>query len=871
MLPTRTSDANTSIAYAALLDGERFLATFNQFPIASVSIVDLEKRRFAAEVAITGCAGIYPIGERRFATLCGDGTDRGGRARRRGPRPRRRALRRASSTRSRTRSRWRACAAGDALGVRRRSRAMCTWSTSRPIRRRRAALVAVRRGRARGQWRVGGLQHLALHARHAVACTRSCTTASAARTRPPGRRSGSTTSRSSERVARFALPELHGRLRRAAVRHRAAARCAPPDAQTGSRATARTRIARHPGRATAAVRAQRRGRRGRRARRAATASTCAISTKRGSPARPWESPDDRPGRRLGRARSRSRGVFAAAALHKWRDLGRFAAALRGPSARSRARWCARSRARSRSPRPRSPPAARSCPRARRAPAAPPPGCSRSTRARSRSTSRAAGARSTAAARRARSRSRGGLLVRNAALVAAALLAVAPASSRALVWVDALSAVGGLRRARARLDRRAVARRSAACRPREVDMIEALLVSNALLWLLVVALAAVVAALARQVGVLHERVAPAGALAIGARARASARPRPRCALPRLSGAAGADRRARDARAASARCSFFVSPTCPVCKTLLADRARASRGRADAGSDSCCERRRARASTRRSCARRGSSRRATCSRASSVCAYQVGEAAVRGADRRGGHRARQGPRQHARARREPVRGRASAASASIQEYLRAPPARATSREDRRRRAMNAIDALVELRRCARLARRSSRRSFLARARRAARRRRRAAAAAGGARRARQRRARRRPTSRIRARRRAIPTSCEYWRHCAIDGFLCELLRRLAASRVRPAPRCRRSTWIGTCRNPADGKDYIISYNDCCGKHVCGLCFCHRNEGDKPIYYPVAQQRHQLVLRHHERRLPLLDGDPCSASRPSRQPER
>ena len=44
----------------------------------------------------------------------------------------------------------------------------------------------------------------------------------------------------------------------------------------------------------------------------------------------------------------------------------------------------------------------------------------------------------------------------------------------------------------------------------------------------------------------------------------------------------------------------------------------------------------------------------------------------------------------------------------------------------------------------------------------------------------------------------------------------------------------TWIGTCRNPADGKDYIISYNDCCGKYICGLCFCHRNEGDKPIYF-------------------------------------
>jgi methylamine dehydrogenase light chain len=78
------------------------------------------------------------------------------------------------------------------------------------------------------------------------------------------------------------------------------------------------------------------------------------------------------------------------------------------------------------------------------------------------------------------------------------------------------------------------------------------------------------------------------------------------------------------------------------------------------------------------------------------------------------------------------------------------------------------------------------------------------------------------------------CEYWRHCAIDGFLCSCCggtQRSCPPGTEPSP----VTWIGTCKNPADGKDYIISYNDCCGKHVCGLCFCHRNEGDKPIYFP------------------------------------
>lgn len=45
----------------------------------------------------------------------------------------------------------------------------------------------------------------------------------------------------------------------------------------------------------------------------------------------------------------------------------------------------------------------------------------------------------------------------------------------------------------------------------------------------------------------------------------------------------------------------------------------------------------------------------------------------------------------------------------------------------------------------------------------------------------------------------------------------------------------TWVGTCHNPADGKDYLISYNDCCGKSYCGRCFCHHTERDKPVYFP------------------------------------
>ena len=80
---------------------------------------------------------------------------------------------------------------------------------------------------------------------------------------------------------------------------------------------------------------------------------------------------------------------------------------------------------------------------------------------------------------------------------------------------------------------------------------------------------------------------------------------------------------------------------------------------------------------------------------------------------------------------------------------------------------------------------------------------------------------------------PDACDYWRYCAIDGFLASCCGG-SHTACPPGTQMSPITWLGTCRNPEDGKEYVISYNDCCGKDVCGNCFCRRYEGEKPIYF-------------------------------------
>lgn len=90
----------------------------------------------------------------------------------------------------------------------------------------------------------------------------------------------------------------------------------------------------------------------------------------------------------------------------------------------------------------------------------------------------------------------------------------------------------------------------------------------------------------------------------------------------------------------------------------------------------------------------------------------------------------------------------------------------------------------------------------------------------------------------------SSCDYWRYCAIDGFICACCGGTVNS-CPPGTEMSPITWIGTCANPADGRSYVISYNDCCGQSSCGQCACNRHEGDRPQVRPQGNNDYNWCL--------------------------
>ena len=97
------------------------------------------------------------------------------------------------------------------------------------------------------------------------------------------------------------------------------------------------------------------------------------------------------------------------------------------------------------------------------------------------------------------------------------------------------------------------------------MINLLIASNIVLWLALIVMATIVFALVRQIGVLYERVAPAGALSINKQLKVGD------AAPKLDAINLKTEKKITIGGApsSGKCQllFFVSPTCPMCKSLI----------------------------------------------------------------------------------------------------------------------------------------------------------------------------------------------------------------------------------------------------------------------------------------------------------------
>lgn len=96
------------------------------------------------------------------------------------------------------------------------------------------------------------------------------------------------------------------------------------------------------------------------------------------------------------------------------------------------------------------------------------------------------------------------------------------------------------------------------------MTTALIISNIISWIAVITLGVMVYALSRQIGVLHERIKPVGALSLG-KAIQTGDSAPVFHENSLTG--GMVRVGGQDLTGKSTLIFFMSATCPVCKTLM----------------------------------------------------------------------------------------------------------------------------------------------------------------------------------------------------------------------------------------------------------------------------------------------------------------
>ncbi|MGF6091790.1 amine dehydrogenase large subunit [Pseudomonas sp. 18173] len=74
LIPNKRAESLTQRYSLKPSGDDKFVYVYNFTPSTSVTVVDTQAKAVATEIAIPGCVLDYPIGNRRFASLCGDGS-----------------------------------------------------------------------------------------------------------------------------------------------------------------------------------------------------------------------------------------------------------------------------------------------------------------------------------------------------------------------------------------------------------------------------------------------------------------------------------------------------------------------------------------------------------------------------------------------------------------------------------------------------------------------------------------------------------------------------------------------------------------------------------------------------------------------------
>ena len=243
-----------------------------------------------------------------------------------------------------------------------------------------------------------------------------------------------------------------------------------------------------------------------------------------------------------------------------------------------------------------------------------------------------------------------LVLRNVGLAALGIAALLPSSGRPLGAAGCVHDRGGGRRPVPAVPRVEPAAGVPAANA-SAGVTTALLVSTLVLWIAVAVLAVVVFALVRQIGVLHQRIAPVGALMIGGGPK-TGETVPVLELRGSRGLGSAHRRRERERTQHAALLplAHLSDLQERCCRPCAPRGEASGVRSDLVLASDGEL----AAQRQFVAGHQLGDFPYVVSAQLGLTYQVGKLPVRRADRRARHLARARPREHARASREPLRG-------------------------------------------------------------------------------------------------------------------------------------------------------------------------------------------------------------------------